>query len=224
MFGTDWLGLFDLGDHPINLFCKNINDCSSSKNTASDELKKKILNAFSEILSDKLGLRTKTEACFQIKENAIQVFKPKRTVPFAAIKHVDEELDRLEKIGVIQKVEYAKWSAPTSCIKKKKKIKVCSNFFTGLNECVEMCHYPLRTPEDIFTKLNGGTIFSKLNIHKGLYKYDRFPFGLKVAPTIFQQVMDAVLADCEFTIPYLDDILIKSESRDQHVEQVKCVF
>ncbi|XP_014783308.1 uncharacterized protein LOC106878577 [Octopus bimaculoides] len=39
-----------------------------------------------------------------------------------------------------------------------------------------------------------------------------------------KNVMDARLVDCEFTIPYLDDMLIKSESRDQHVEHVKCVF
>lgn len=45
-----------------------------------------------------------------------------------------------------------------------------------------------------------------------------------VAPAIFQQVMDAVIADCKFAIPYLDDILNKCESNDQHVKHIKCVF
>lgn len=36
--------------------------------------------------------------------------------------------------------------------------------------------------------------------------------------------MDAMMADCEFTIPYLDDRLNESESREQRVERVKYVF
>ncbi|XP_014775932.1 uncharacterized protein K02A2.6-like [Octopus bimaculoides] len=103
----------------------------------------------------------------------------------------------------------------------------------------------LPTPKDIFAKLNGGKIFSKLdlsdaylqikvndkcskyltiNAHRGLYKYTRLPFELKVASAIFQQIMDAILSDCEFAIPYLDDILIKNNSREQHVEHIKAVF
>ncbi|XP_036363453.1 uncharacterized protein K02A2.6-like [Octopus sinensis] len=99
-----------------------------------------------------------------------------------------------------------------------------------------MYHYPLPSPEDSFAKLNGNKIFSKLdlsdaslqikadeecskfltvNTPKGLYKYNRLPFGLKVTPAIFQQVVDAMLADCKFAIPYLDDLLIKIESDDQ---------
>ncbi|XP_029638058.1 uncharacterized protein K02A2.6-like [Octopus sinensis] len=182
--------------------------------------------------------------CFQIKEHAIPVFKPKRMVSFAAIKHVNGELDRLEEIGVIQKVEHAKWAMV--CIKKtNNKIRVCADFSTGLNECLKMCHYLLPTPEDIFAKLNRGKIFLKLdlsdaflqirvdegcskyltvNTHKRLYKYNKLPFGLNFTSAIIQQVMNAMLTDCEFAIPYLDNILIKSESCDQHVEHVKCVL
>lgn len=54
---------------------------------------------------------------FSIKESVIPVFKAKRMVPFAVIKHVDEQLDKLEKIGVIQKVEYVQWVAPMVCIR-----------------------------------------------------------------------------------------------------------
>ena len=67
-------------------------------------------------------------------------------------------------------------------------------------------HYPLASPEEIFTKLDGGKFFPKIdlsdaylqilveeecskllciNTHRGLYKIGRFPFGVKVAPTIF---------------------------------------
>ena len=60
-----------------------------------------------------------------------------------------------------------------------------------------------------------------INIHKGLYKVNRLPFGLKVAPSLFQQVMDTMLASFDLAIAYLDDILIKSENNNQHCDHRK---
>ena len=99
---------------------------------------------------------------------------------------------------------------------------------------------PLPTAEEIFANLNGGHIFFKLdlseaylqipveekcaelltiNTHRGLYKINRLQYGIKVAPTIFQKIMDTMLADLDFATAYLDDILIKSKNRD-HAELV----
>lgn len=138
------------------------------------------------------------------------VFKSSRKVPATAIGIINEELDRLEKCGIIKKVDYSKWTVPTVCIKREaNKTRLCANFSTGLNNCLKTCHHPLSTPEDIFAKSNGGKFFFffKLNLsytylqirindkcskhltinrQRGLYRYIRLPFGLKVAPAIFQ--------------------------------------
>ena len=50
------------------------------------------------------------------------------------------------------------------------------------------------------------------------------PFGIKVAPGIFQQIIDMLLNDVDFAIAYLDDILMKSESQEEHTKYVKEVF
>ena len=47
-----------------------------------------------------------------------------------------------------------------------------------------------------------------INTHKGLFKFHRLPFGIKVAPAIFQHVMDIMLSGLDFAIAYLDDIYI----------------
>ena len=60
--------------------------------------------------------------------------------------------------------------------------------------------------------------------HIGQYRFNRLPFGIKITPVIFQQIMDTSLKDVDFAIAYLDDILIKSKSREQHAEHVKEVF
>ena len=149
-------------------------------------------------------------------------------------------------MGVFSKIDYSDWTAPTAYIKKKnKKIRVCAHFSTGLNDCLKDHTYLLPSPEDIFSKLNGGKVFSKtdlseaylqvkvddecskllaINTHKGLSKLNRLPFRLKVAPSLFQQVMDTMLAGVEFATAYLDDILLTSEKNEQHRKHIKVVF
>ena len=113
-------------------------------------------------------------------------------------------------MGILSKVEFSEWAAPTVYIRKKSKEKsahtrVCSDFSTGLNAALKDYYYPLPTPEEVFNKLNGGKVFSKIdlseaylqipveensskllciNTHRGLYKFDRLVFGIKVAPAI----------------------------------------
>ena len=52
---------------------------------------------------------------------------------------------------------------------------------------------------------------------KSMYRFNRLPFRINVAPGIFQQIMDTLLND-------VNNILIKSESQEQHAEHVKEVF
>lgn len=61
-------------------------------------------------------------------------------------------------------------------------------------------------------------------LHKGLYKFLRFPFGVKFALSIFQQVMDTMLNSLDFAVAYLDDLLMKSESIEEHKLYIWQVF
>ena len=149
-------------------------------------------------------------------------------------------------MGILSKVEFNEWAAPTVYIgKKSKEIRVCADFSTELNAALKDYHYSLPSPEDVFKKLNGGKVFSKIdlneaylqislkengskllciNTHRGLYKFDRLAFGIKVAPAIFQQVMDTILGGFDFTFAYLDDIVISSKTKALHREHLNKVF
>ena len=73
---------------------------------------------------------------FEVKDNIRPVFKAKRNVSSLALNAVNQE--GLEKIGVISKIDYSDWAAPTVYVKKKnKKIRVCTDFSTGLNDCLK---------------------------------------------------------------------------------------
>ena len=118
-------------------------------------------------------------------------------------------------------------------------------FSTGLNTALKDCHYPLPSPEDIFAKINSGKFFSKIdlseaylqipveekilkqlfiNTHLRLYKFERLTFGVKVAPAIFQQVMDTMQSGLDFSVVYLDDILMNKKRLIEHKDHVHKVF
>ena len=58
-----------------------------------------------------------------------------------------------------------------------------------------------------------------------LFEFNVMPFGLSNAPAIFQELMSLVLQGLgHFATAYLDDILIYSETVDQHLHHLQQVF
>ena len=99
--------------------------------------------------------------------------------------------------------------------------------------------------EDIFSKLNGATYFTTLDLHAGYhhipldkssipkiafnspfrkYKYVKVPFRLAQVPVYFQELMTDILKDFPFAIAYLDDIIIFSKTPQEHLSHIHMVF
>ena len=99
--------------------------------------------------------------------------------------------------------------------------------------------------EDIFSKLNGATYFTTLDLRAGYhhipldkpsipktafnspfrkYEYVKVPFGLAQAPAYFQELMTGILKDFNFAIAYLDDIIIFSRTLQEHLLHIRKVF
>ena len=59
----------------------------------------------------------------------------------------------------------------------------------------------------------------------GLYQFRRMSFGLQGAPSTFQRMMDHILVGMQdFTSAYLDDLIIHSESWEEHVTHLRRVL
>ena len=162
------------------------------------------MKRFSPVFKNNLGRCTHAEATLSLKPSAQPVFRSKRPVSYAALPLVNQELKRLEEIKIIILVTYSRWAAPIMVVKKANgSIRLCADFSTGLNAALEDHQYPLPTSDDLYTILNGGTCFAKLdlteayllvvvaatsselltiNTHRGLFQFTRLPFGVKTAP------------------------------------------
>ncbi|KAK6762125.1 hypothetical protein RB195_023007 [Necator americanus] len=63
-----------------------------------------------------------------------------------------------------------------------------------------------------------------IKMHRGLYPFNRLPFGVKPAPGIFQQYMDALIAGLDGTAAYLNDILVTFRTIGEHNARLETVF
>ena len=58
----------------------------------------------------------------------------------------------------------------------------------------------------------------------GHYEFVVLPFGLTNAPATFQTLMNSLLGHLPYVVVYLDDILIFSETTEQHIQHVREVL
>jgi len=60
----------------------------------------------------------------------------------------------------------------------------------------------------------------------GLYQFNVMPFGLTNAPATFQRLMNYVLHNYlnDFVVVYLDDILVCSDTFEEHLAHLRKVF
>ena len=66
--------------------------------------------------------------------------------------------------------------------------------------------------------------FLTINTHKGLYRYNRLPYGVVSAPGIFQRTMEGLLQGIPSTGVLLDNILITGPSTEEHLDNIDKVL
>ena len=169
-----------------------------------------------------------------------------RRVPIPLLSKVEEELKRMESMGIIEKItEPTEWCAPmVPVIKKNGKIRICVDL-KRLNENVKREKFILPTLDDILPKLAKSTVFSSLDAESGFwqiplkedsarlttfitplgrYCFKRLPFGITSAPEIFQRKMSELLQGHDGTVVYMDDILVFGETQEIHDQRLKRVM
>jgi len=93
------------------------------------------------------------------------IFGKARPVPLASQENVDAELARLEKLGIIESVQYSNWADPVvPVVKADNSIRLCRDYKMSINKCSTLDKYPIARIDDLHVKLSRGQSFTKLNM------------------------------------------------------------
>lgn len=87
-------------------------------------------------------------------------------VPYALQPKFEEELGRLQTVGVIEQVEYSEWAAPIVLVLKKDSlIQICRDYKFTVSRAAKKDTFLLPRIEDNFhLPQNGGQVFTRLNL------------------------------------------------------------
>ena len=154
-------------------------------------------------------------------------------------------MDKWIQLGVIEPSK-SPWAAPAFIVYRNGKPRMVVDY-RKLNEIAISDEFPLPKQEDILQVLEGGQWLSTLDTlagftqleiepkgrenlafrtHRGLWQFVRMPFGYKNGPSIFQRIMQNVLAPFLwiFMLVYIDDIVIFSLTFEDHILHLDQVF
>ena len=150
----------------------------------------------------------------------------------------------MESQGIIQRSR-SSWSSQLHIVEKSDgSWRPCGDY-QRLNLATKRDMYPPPHMEDLSSQLAGKKVFSKLDLRKGyyqvpvaakdvpktavitpfsLFEFLRMPFGLRNAGQSFQRFMDEVLHGLDCIFVYLDNILVASNTVEEHHVHLKEVL
>ena len=178
-----------------------------------------VLDTYAVVFSDQLGCYNGPPVQLKVDVNADPKFYKPRSVPYALKTTVEAELQSLQSQGIISPVKHSNLAAPiVLLLKKNGQVRICGVYKLTLNQAAPIETYPLPLVDELFSKMSGAKFFSKLdlkssylqlpldpackpfvtiNTHRGLFQYNRLPFGVASAPAIFQRHIEMLLQDIE---------------------------
>ncbi|KAL0867941.1 hypothetical protein ABMA27_008614 [Loxostege sticticalis] len=186
---------------------------------------------FSQSLKD-LGYTNVTEMVIELEDTQPIVYRPYRLSQSerALVRNMVQEMID----SGIARESCSPYASPIVLVQKK----------TGEKR---LYHYPLPRFEDQLDGLSGNTLFTSLDLASGYYQipiseesrhktafvtpdgqfeYNRMPFGLVNAPSVFQRTINKILqeAKIKYAIVYMDDILIPSKNFSEGLQRLEEVL
>jgi hypothetical protein len=163
------------------------------------------------------------------------------------VKAVEAEVQRLQDAKVIREVKYPVWLANTVPVKKKNgKWRMCVDF-TDLNKACKKDDFPLERVDKIVDDAAYSEMLSLLDMFSGYHQirvrkedkektsfitpfetfcFMRMPEGLKNAGCTFSKMIAIVLHPQirKNILAYVDDIVVKSVQRRDHIRDLAETF
>jgi hypothetical protein len=225
-----------------------LNSLISPLKIANPELQQ-LLDEFKDIFKNELpdGLPPKRTVDHAIDTG--QETPANRNAYSLSVQQLQEQIRQINELlkrGLIRESS-SPWGAPVLFVAKKTgEWRMCIDY-RMLNSKTIKNTYPLPRIQDCLDRLGKASHLSSLdllsgywqvrvrdedvpktafNTRYGKYEFLVMPFGLTNAPATFQTLMNSILRPYidKFVLVYLDDILIYSNSEEEHREHLKLVL
>ncbi|XP_078244130.1 kelch-like protein 29 isoform X1 [Pogona vitticeps] len=205
---------------------------------------KMLLNKYQQVFSNKPGIVKGVMHRIHTGDAPPQAVSPYRvTGPYRD--KVRKELDEMLRENIIVPSS-SPWSSPIVLVDKPDgSIRFCVDY-RKLNRVTTPDAYPMPRLDNLIETIGGCRFISSLDLVKGywqlridprdqektafcspfgLYEFRVLSFGLRNAPATFQRLMDQTLAGLsDFTVAYIDDIGIFSNTWEDHLIHLELVL
>lgn len=185
------------------------------------------------------------EACIDLQVEKYCYKRPYRC-SFQDKMEIEKQVAQLLKHELIEE-SYSPFAAPVTLAFKRdegNKSRLCIDF-RDLNKIIIPQSQPFPLIEDLMSKTINCNYFTTLDVNsafwsiplkitdryktgfvtqEGHYQWTCLPFGLKTSPAIFQRILGNIIRKnnlTEFTVNYIDDILVFSRTFDEHIIHLK---
>jgi len=169
-----------------------------------------------------------------------------RRHPQPYMQYIDDEVDKMLAANVIEPAQ-SDWASNVCLAKRKDGRLRFAIDYRRVNRLTKPDTYPLPRIDNCLDMLNGACWFSTLDLRsgfwqvaqdpvdadkttfitrKGSFRFKVLAFGLQGSPSLFQRVMDLVLAGLTWDkcLVYIDDIIVYARTPEMMLERLEQVF
>lgn len=200
---------------------------------------------FPEVLTPKLGLTHLIKYEIQLTDPTVVTLHPYRLAPpkMEILKH---QIQELLQSGVIEP-STSPYSSPAFLVRKPGGKHRLVIDYRQLNQKMEIESVPLPDLHSAFNWFGSAKVFTMIDLNQAyhqiplaekskpltafcvlwnLYQFTRVPFGMATGAQVLTRLLDTIFHDVKFkyVYNYLDDLLVFSESFEQHVTHLKEVL
>jgi hypothetical protein len=221
-------------------------DPNPEQTSARASTLKEFRDVFPDDLPEGLPPRRDIDHKIELVPGSAPTNRPTYRMSPTELDELKKQLDELSKAGFIQPSK-SPFGAPILFVKKKDgTMRMCIDY-RALNGITIKNSYPLPRIDELFDRLHGAKVFSKIDLRSGYHqirisdedvpktafrsRYGHFeflvlPFGLTNAPATFMHLMHSIFRPFldQFALVFLDDILIYSKDMAEHKQHVRQVL
>lgn len=107
--------------------------------TQENQQLENMLKEYPQLFEEGIGTLKGETAKIHVDPTTLPVFHKARPVPYASREKIELDLDRLEKAGTIEPVQYFEWATPiVPVIKQDGSVRVCGDYKLTVNKASKL--------------------------------------------------------------------------------------